>query len=246
MSATSRSCWRASGAEFFAVGASLQPLSRSARRRAAGRRHRALPLASRLLQPAHRRGAGARRPSAPIDCWSVEQRDGKVFVKEKRADAGQARAQAERQGAGQDRDRGRRRGGLRGGRDAAARAVQGQHRHAERRRCRAGRSAEPSKDYLAGNAPEEWVPLRGDDFYAENGIDLRLKADVAEHRCARARGRAGGRQQGRLRPAAAGDRRRAGAPAHSRRRTAAGPHAAQPRRQPRDHRAGQVGASAPW
>ena len=35
-----------------------------------------------------------------------------------------------------------------------------------------------SKDYLAGNAPEEWMPLRGDDFYAENGIDLRLKANV--------------------------------------------------------------------
>jgi apoptosis-inducing factor 3 len=36
-----------------------------------------------------------------------------------------------------------------------------------------------SKDYLAGTAPEEWVPLRGDEFYAQNGIDLRLKANVA-------------------------------------------------------------------
>jgi NADPH-dependent 2,4-dienoyl-CoA reductase/sulfur reductase-like enzyme/nitrite reductase/ring-hydroxylating ferredoxin subunit len=31
-----------------------------------------------------------------------------------------------------------------------------------------------SKDYLAGNAPEEWIPLRSSEFYAENGIDLRL------------------------------------------------------------------------
>ncbi|HYZ39664.1 MAG TPA: FAD-dependent oxidoreductase [Stellaceae bacterium] len=31
-----------------------------------------------------------------------------------------------------------------------------------------------SKDYLAGNAPEEWVPLRPPEFYAEHGIDLRL------------------------------------------------------------------------
>src|SRR6266849_1994414 len=31
-----------------------------------------------------------------------------------------------------------------------------------------------SKDYLAGKAPEEWVPLRPDSFYSENGIDLRL------------------------------------------------------------------------
>jgi NADPH-dependent 2,4-dienoyl-CoA reductase/sulfur reductase-like enzyme/nitrite reductase/ring-hydroxylating ferredoxin subunit len=30
-----------------------------------------------------------------------------------------------------------------------------------------------SKDYLAGNAPEEWIPLRGRDFYAEQKIDLR-------------------------------------------------------------------------
>ena len=36
-----------------------------------------------------------------------------------------------------------------------------------------------SKDYLAGSAPEEWVPLRGDDWYAENKIDLKLKTDVS-------------------------------------------------------------------
>ena len=36
-----------------------------------------------------------------------------------------------------------------------------------------------SKDYLAGKAPEDWVPLRPDSFYSENGIDLRLKANVA-------------------------------------------------------------------
>src|SRR6266849_10109937 len=31
-----------------------------------------------------------------------------------------------------------------------------------------------SKDYLAGKAPEEWIPLRPDSFYSENRIDLRL------------------------------------------------------------------------
>jgi NADPH-dependent 2,4-dienoyl-CoA reductase/sulfur reductase-like enzyme len=35
-----------------------------------------------------------------------------------------------------------------------------------------------SKDYLAGSAPEEWVPLRPDDFYADNKIDLHLSAEV--------------------------------------------------------------------
>ena len=32
-----------------------------------------------------------------------------------------------------------------------------------------------SKDYLAGSAPEDWMPLRPDEFYAEAGIDLRLE-----------------------------------------------------------------------
>ncbi|MGE0352416.1 MAG: FAD-dependent oxidoreductase [Gemmatimonadales bacterium] len=31
-----------------------------------------------------------------------------------------------------------------------------------------------SKDYLAGNAPEEWIPLRQRDFYRDQRIDLRL------------------------------------------------------------------------
>lgn len=35
-----------------------------------------------------------------------------------------------------------------------------------------------SKDYLAGSAPEGWVPLRPDSFYSENAIDLRLATDV--------------------------------------------------------------------
>jgi NADPH-dependent 2,4-dienoyl-CoA reductase/sulfur reductase-like enzyme/nitrite reductase/ring-hydroxylating ferredoxin subunit len=36
-----------------------------------------------------------------------------------------------------------------------------------------------SKDYLAGSAPEDWLPLRPEGFYAEVGIDLRLKSHVA-------------------------------------------------------------------
>ncbi|MEA2822359.1 MAG: hypothetical protein QOJ86_4363 [Bradyrhizobium sp.] len=35
-----------------------------------------------------------------------------------------------------------------------------------------------SKDYLAGSAPEDWLPLRPDDFYESAHIDLRLKTDV--------------------------------------------------------------------
>lgn len=35
-----------------------------------------------------------------------------------------------------------------------------------------------SKDYLAGEAPEAWIPLRDDDFYREHQIDLRLTTNV--------------------------------------------------------------------
>jgi NADPH-dependent 2,4-dienoyl-CoA reductase/sulfur reductase-like enzyme len=36
-----------------------------------------------------------------------------------------------------------------------------------------------SKDYLAGNAPENWLPLRPDNFYAEQEIELKLNATVS-------------------------------------------------------------------
>ena len=35
-----------------------------------------------------------------------------------------------------------------------------------------------SKDYLAGTAPEDWIPLQGPDFYAGHEIELRLDCDV--------------------------------------------------------------------
>lgn len=37
-----------------------------------------------------------------------------------------------------------------------------------------------SKDYLAGNAPEEWIPLRSTDFYEEHSIDLIVGTEVTE------------------------------------------------------------------
>ena len=35
-----------------------------------------------------------------------------------------------------------------------------------------------SKDYLAGRAPQEWIPLRGETDYAADRVDLRLRANV--------------------------------------------------------------------
>ena len=37
-----------------------------------------------------------------------------------------------------------------------------------------------SKDYLAGNAPEEWIPIRPNDFYPSHGIEHVRDARVAE------------------------------------------------------------------
>ena len=74
-----------------------------------------------------------------------------------------------------------------------------------------------SKDYLAGSAPEDWMPLRPDELLARAGIDLRLNAEgrprstsEGAQRDARRRG------QDPVRPAAAGDRRRAGPACRSR------------------------------
>jgi NADPH-dependent 2,4-dienoyl-CoA reductase/sulfur reductase-like enzyme len=36
-----------------------------------------------------------------------------------------------------------------------------------------------SKNYLAGSAPEEWIPLRSAEFYQEHDIDLKLNVRVA-------------------------------------------------------------------
>src|SRR4029077_20904474 len=35
-----------------------------------------------------------------------------------------------------------------------------------------------SKDYLAGSAKEDWIPLRGPEYYEEQRIDLRLGSRV--------------------------------------------------------------------
>lgn len=37
-----------------------------------------------------------------------------------------------------------------------------------------------SKDYLAGTAPEAWIPLRGEKFFQSNKIDLRLNTEVVQ------------------------------------------------------------------
>jgi NADPH-dependent 2,4-dienoyl-CoA reductase/sulfur reductase-like enzyme/nitrite reductase/ring-hydroxylating ferredoxin subunit len=52
-----------------------------------------------------------------------------------------------------------------------------------------------SKDFLAGNAPDDWIPLRAPEFYTDNRIDLRLDSrvtaiDIAAKRVQLAKGAA--------------------------------------------------------
>jgi len=164
------------GDELFAIGATCT--------------HYGGPLAEGLLVgdtvrcPWHhacfslRSGKALRAPALnPVSCWRVERRDGKAFVGAKIEPSARAAAAARAPQSvvivG---------GGAAG--HAAAETL--------RREGFAGRltmlSADDSapydrpnlsKNYLAGNAPEEWIPLRPAEFYREQGIELKLGARVA-------------------------------------------------------------------
>jgi len=110
-------------------------------------------------------------------CWRTERRDGRIFVGDRISEAGRQLPAKPRPtdgprermviigggGAGNAAAEMLRRGGYAGGvtiisDDAAAPYDR----------------PNLSKDYLAGTAPEEWIPLRPPEFYADNGIELRL------------------------------------------------------------------------
>src|SRR5690349_7590366 len=112
---------------------------------------------------------------SPLTCWQVEERDGKVFVKSKKVQAAPKAARPANEHIA-----------IVGGGAAGFAAAEMLRRHGFAGRITMLSSDETapvdrpnlSKDYLAGSAPEDWVPLRGDDWYAENKIDLRLRTEV--------------------------------------------------------------------
>src|SRR5262245_38762026 len=126
-----------------------------------------------------RSGEAVRAPAlSPLACWRVEQRDGRVVVREKRdqpAPAAQVPADAPNKIV------------IVGGGAAGFAAAEMLRRRGYRGSIvmLSSDTAAPvdrpnlSKDYLAGAAPEDWVPLRPDGFYTESGIELRLDAEVA-------------------------------------------------------------------
>jgi len=126
-----------------------------------------------------RTGEATRAPALnPISVWKVEQEGDRIFVRQKRE---------------QPRPR------VKGAVDAPGRIVivgGGAAGFAAAEMLRrqdyrgsivmlSGDAAPPvdrpnlSKDYLAGSAPEDWLPLRPDGFYADAAIDLRLNTEVA-------------------------------------------------------------------
>ena len=115
---------------------------------------------------------------APVACWTTEQRDGHVYVREKAERTPRIRIMPVQESPQKIVIVG---GGAAG--FAAAEMLRRQ-RYQGSIVMLSDDAAPPvdrpnlSKDYLAGTAPEEWVPLRDDAFYTDQRIDLRLKASV--------------------------------------------------------------------
>ena len=113
----------------------------------------------------------------PLECWKVENQDGMIFVREKLLNLKPKSRATDKAGkiviAG---------GGAAG---FAAAEMLRRLGHQGEIIMFSDDTAPPvdrpnlSKDYLAGSAPEEWVPLRAQAYYAENGIDLRLGTRIA-------------------------------------------------------------------
>jgi NADPH-dependent 2,4-dienoyl-CoA reductase/sulfur reductase-like enzyme/nitrite reductase/ring-hydroxylating ferredoxin subunit len=125
-----------------------------------------------------RTGEALRAPALdPVSSWKVETRDGKLFVREKLAEnkppAVSAKAPANVIIVG---------GG--GAGNAAAEMLRRQGYSGGVTMISADDTVpydrpNLSKDFLAGNATEEWIPLRSMDFYREHQIELLLNTRVA-------------------------------------------------------------------
>jgi len=123
-----------------------------------------------------RSGEAIRAPAlSPVDCWMVEQHNGQIFVRERREQT-KPRPAPVTKSVGRIVIVG-------GGAAGFAAAEMLRRREFGGNIVMLSQDAAPpvdrpnlSKDYLAGAAPEDWLPLRSDAFYAENDIELQLDA----------------------------------------------------------------------
>ncbi len=125
-----------------------------------------------------RTGEAVRAPAlSQLACWKVEQRDGRIYVTQK---------QDAPQGKKAPADAPKRIVIIGGGAAgfAAAEMLRREGFGGEITML-SNDSAPPvdrpnlSKDYLAGSAPEDWIPLRPESFYSDSKIDLKLATNVA-------------------------------------------------------------------
>jgi len=127
-----------------------------------------------------RTGAPLRAPALnPVSCWRVEQAQGMVYVREKIEPA-----RPPTLAANPDLPRSIVIVGGGGAGNAAAETLR-REGYAGSITMLSADSSVPydrpnlSKGYLAGSAPQEWIPLRSPEFYREQEINLRLNAEVA-------------------------------------------------------------------
>ena len=116
----------------------------------------------------------------PVHCWRVERTDGRYIVRERMKEA-QRRKHDTRTASGKSERIVIISGGAAG--FAAAEMLRREGFGGALTILSADDSApydrpNLSKDYLAGTASEDWIPLRPTEFYADNDIDLRLRAEA--------------------------------------------------------------------